>query len=320
MTSIEEIEKEMNWVVWYDSPSETDYMLTTDENGNSFIETSSWIHPVSEKILSKRKGTRNDYRIEQRNYIWWCCTCTIVWALIALWNYINRERTKQEVEDCIQYCVNNWWYKIGKGWNTWTAMKYVRDYAKTLWIDVMYVYFTWKEWDQLSEVAKTAFENNLVCRMSHTVYSDMTIDRYDGVLDGSSFSRRTWWHSTNIIKKGDQYRVFGSSRQEDYLIKNWEKQIIELIDNWVVRNFSYVRLDEQDLPKDNESENALSTMILHWITKLWFDQFKQSRDNAITRKEMILMLYRFLKLVVAMFLDKDKASRVKKEIDKLEEK
>lgn len=316
-----EIQEEMNGVVWYDAPSESDYELIIDNN-DLYVETGNGKHPVAMEIMKKRKWQRIDWRIEQRDYTWWCCTCTIVSALIAAWNYIGREFTKQEVEDCIQYCVNNWGYKIWRGRSTGTAMKYVRKYLLTLWVDLTYAFLVLKETDKLSEVANTAFNNNLMCRMSHSTSPEMTKDRYDWILNGNNF-RKVWGHSTNIIKKGNEYRVFWSSIREDYLLEKWEQQIVELIDNGVIRNFSYVRLDVKDIPQNSESDNALDTMKLHWITKLSVDDFKNTRDRPITRKEMIMMLYRFLKLIIKMFLEKPKDGKTKperilEEIEKIE--
>lgn len=310
------------WVIWDDSPYESDYNLIVEWN-DAYIETWSHKTKVTDILSKKAKWERTDYRYNQRDRSrGGNASCTLDGALISICNMLGIELTEQQKEDAMDFAAARW-YRIGFWSYTPTRHRDMVDFMQNLtWIELMYLKFSRvKDW-RLTEEARYALRHNLLLRMSHVTFVEMFRDRLDWVLNWSDFTTRVGAHSTNICMRWDDVYVIGSWFREEYSLEKREQHIIDLVGNWTIRNYSFVTVRKADIPKDMESHNALETMILHGITRLTSEEYKAWRDRSVTRREIALMLYRMMKIMSDQSVVdwKTKLERIREEIDKLEKK
>lgn len=149
---------------------------------------------------------------EQENYTESRQACTIVNAIRDWWHRFGIKFTDFQIIEIIQYIADNYWYKIGTGWDTNYAMNCLAKYFNKFYpqhpcyyarIDVndpMFVY---------------ALSHNHSIGFTYKGNSVWNTDRADGELSWKSYSPITYWHRSCLIMKN------GISVDDSYPIKQY---------------------------------------------------------------------------------------------------
>lgn len=292
----EELEIIAWWVEWDDLPDEKDYEMV-EENWSIYIRTSgNTRHPIEVLLYDKMNWSFLDWRFNQREFRDWCCSCTLSGAMIANGNMIGKRYARSTITSYLGYGIDNWkpegkwrsssaWQKIIRNWsNTNNELKMGYSYTNMV-----------RDWKITPEV-KYALSKNMMVRMSYDIYADMYREiRNEWVIKSNNYSERIWWHSSNLKYENGKYYLFWSAMDEDAEFIGGEEQIVKLVENWIIRNVSYINYivtTEADmmLKKEREIfENARKRMMDIWVTN--WDRPK----DPITREEARVMYDRFEK-------------------------
>lgn len=215
-------------------------------------------------LLDRELPEYNQYKHTKSKH-----ACTIVNAVKDLCYNYDIHFSDDLVEDAIDYCVEHYWYVVGKWWHTNKAMQWVRSFIKTKGVEATYIRIDYK--DPLFEEYKDAWYMIGCSFKGNTAYVlDYALDWY---LIWKDFKPSNWWHRTSIYK--DNF-VWDSEYWLEYNeYKLWD--LDALVNNWVYYPTFYIRTlpadmtaPTEEIKKDDERvkelticENALSIAWKH---------------------------------------------------------
>lgn len=254
---IEWLKIQSEWLEEHDWPMPWDYIMSL-ENWEAHIESKYWKFPLIDIIKNKPDGITTERRKDQRDYRDGCCSCTLFGALIRLVNYLWLNYTDEWINEYISYGIEKWWKPEWKWRATWRWQDVMRNYHNERSNDkIMFSYTDTFLGENLHPVVKYCLEKDMLVSLSYNVHLDMYREAYaTNKITKSKYNDHIWWHSSNLKYKDWKYYLWWSSLSEDAEFIWWEKQLVELWKNWIIRNGSYVLFTVKDDNPMDEAKNV----------------------------------------------------------------
>lgn len=152
----------------------------------------------------------------QGNYIETKQACTYVNGIRDRWHRFGIKFTDYQIIEIIQWMVDNGYYWIGDGYDTWQAMKNLAKYFNKFYPQHPCYYARINMDDPMFAYA---LSRNHSIGFTYKWNAQWNTDRLDGMLEGKEYMPSTYWHRSCLIKKDKQITVDDSSPIKQYGIK-----------------------------------------------------------------------------------------------------
>jgi len=219
-----------------------------------------------EPVDSHKKPQFNQY-----DYVKTRHACTIVNAVKDICYNYYLHFDKQLVFDAVDYCIEHWWYVVGKWWQTPRAMQYVRKFFNDMWEEATYIRL--RGTDPLLTEYKYKW---YMVWCSFWGNTDYVIDYgTDGTVDWTSFHPRQRWHRTSMY--GDN-RIWDSEygfEYNDYKLKDLKW----LQEEWTYNMWYYVWVLPENLVHPVDEIKRLVEMELSIEENIGNNQYLWSETN-----------------------------------------
>ena len=218
----------MNWFRTMNTSKVVDWAIyQTDPRDFGSIHT-TWITPIEPHEFPKY----NQYKRKISKH-----ACTIVNAVKDLCYNYNIEFKKELVRGAIEHAEQNFWYNRKKGWRTNNAMKAVRSYFKTLWVEAVYIRIHFND-PKFVEYRNAWYMIGCTFRWNAKYVKDYWAD---WILDWVAFWKSTFWHRSSLTSWSILWKNFVWDSEYWFKYNQYElKHLDQLIKNWVFYTTFYI--------------------------------------------------------------------------------